>query len=139
MIRKLYNDKKIVFTNGCFDIIHNGHIHVFEFSKLQGDIVVVGLNSDASIKRLKGEERPINTIDLRLKVIESIRSIDYVVVFEEDTPLEVIKQLQPDVLVKGGDYTINSIIGKEFVKQTILCPLVPGISSTSIISKIKKK
>lgn len=138
MIRQLYNDKKIVFTNGCFDIIHHGHIHVFDFSKLQGDIVVVGLNSDASIKRLKGEERPINSIELRLKVIKSIRSIDYVVVFEDDTPLEVIKQLQPDVLVKGGDYKLETIVGKDCVGKTLLCPLVPDISSTRIINKIKK-
>jgi len=138
MIRQLYNDKRIVFTNGCFDIIHHGHIHIFDFSKLQGDIVVVGLNSDASIKRLKGEERPINSIELRLKVIESIRSIDFVVIFEEDTPLEVIKQLHPDVLVKGGDYTIDSIIGKEFVKEVKLCPIIPDISSTRIINKIKQ-
>ena len=138
ILRHIHQDNKIVFTNGCFDIIHHGHIHVFEFSKKQGDILVVGLNSDSSIKRLKGDERPINNIDLRIKVIESIRSVDYVIVFEEDTPIEIITQLQPDILVKGGDYSIDSIIGKDLVKETILCPLVPDISSTSIIKKIKK-
>jgi D-beta-D-heptose 7-phosphate kinase/D-beta-D-heptose 1-phosphate adenosyltransferase len=137
VIRKVFMDKTIVFTNGCFDILHPGHIQTFDFCKKQGDIVIVGMNSDESITRLKGPERPINSFEKRLKMVESIRSVDYVVLFEDDTPRELLKELLPDVLVKGGDYTIESIIGREYAKQTLICPLVPDLSSTLLINKIK--
>jgi D-beta-D-heptose 7-phosphate kinase/D-beta-D-heptose 1-phosphate adenosyltransferase len=126
----------IVFTNGCFDLLHSGHIQLFKFCKEKGT-VVVGLNSDESIRRLKGDSRPINNLQARLDILESIQYIDYIVVFEEDTPYNVLKELRPDYLVKGGDYTISNIIGREFTNETLLCDFVKGNSSTSIIQRIQ--
>jgi D-beta-D-heptose 7-phosphate kinase/D-beta-D-heptose 1-phosphate adenosyltransferase len=127
----------IVFTNGCFDLLHNGHIKLFKFCKERGT-TIVGLNSDDSIRRLKGPSRPINTITTRLAILESIQYIDYIVVFDEDTPFSVIKELTPDVLVKGGDYDVSSICGREFAKETIVCEFVKDTSTTLIIEKIKE-
>jgi len=129
-------DTSIVFTNGCFDLLHSGHIELFKFCKAKGT-VVVGLNSDDSIQRLKGPKRPVNTLKTRLDILESIQYIDYIIVFEEDTPYTVIKELRPDYLIKGGDYDINTIVGKEFSKETIICNFVDGYSSTSLINKIR--
>jgi D-beta-D-heptose 7-phosphate kinase/D-beta-D-heptose 1-phosphate adenosyltransferase len=135
-IKNLYANKKIVFTNGCFDLLHSGHISLFKFCKEKGDIVIVGLNSDDSIRRLKGTSRPINKIKTRTDVLESIQYIDYIIEFDDDTPYATIKELNPYYLIKGGDYKVDDIIGREFAQETIVCDLVNGYSSTSIINKI---
>ena len=110
-------NRTIAFTNGCFDILHIGHIHILEQSKQLGDIVIVGINSDDSVKRLKGENRPINNIGARMKMLSALSCVDYVIAFPEDTPLRLIQAVRPQVLIKGGDYTIENIIGADFVKS----------------------
>jgi len=130
--------KKIVFTNGCFDLIHAGHIKSFEKAKSLGDILVVGLNSDASIKRLKGPNRPLVNEKSRASVISALEAVDYVTIFSEDTPGELIALLKPDILVKGGDYKINEIVGRENVKKVVRVPLLKGYSTTELIKKIVK-
>ena len=133
--------KKIVFTNGCFDIVHSGHIHILKEAKKQGDILILGLNSDSSIKRLKGESRPIFKEEERLELLSSFEFIDYIVVFDEDTPLEVIKLIRPDVLVKGADYKDKYVVGtneiKEYGGELVLVDLVEGRSTTNVIEKLK--
>jgi D-beta-D-heptose 7-phosphate kinase / D-beta-D-heptose 1-phosphate adenosyltransferase len=129
--------EQVVFTNGCFDLLHAGHITYLERAKREGDILIVGINSDASVHRLKGEGRPVNTIETRAVMMSAIRFVDYVVVFEEDTPWELLNVLRPDVLVKGGDYSIDKIIGSEFAGETKVIPFVDGFSSSSIIERIK--
>src|SRR6185437_11444170 len=108
--------KKIVFTNGCFDLIHLGHVKYFQFAKAQGDLLVVGINTDASITRLKGPKRPVVTEDDRIGVLEELESIDYLIKFDTDTPLELIQAVQPDVLVKGADYAKEQVVGWEIVE-----------------------
>ncbi len=108
-------NKKIVFTNGCFDIIHPGHIHVLSQAKLLGDILVVGLNSDKSVKNLKGKERPLVNESDRAKILLSIKYVDYVTIFDESTPKDIIEKIKPDTLVKGGDYIVDDIVGSKFV------------------------
>ncbi len=134
--------KTVAFTNGCFDILHPGHLFSLAQTAKEADYLLVGLNSDASVKRLKGAERPINSTQSRAAVLANLVLVDAVVVFEEDTPLDLIKTLLPDVLVKGGDYTIETIIGaKEVVAnggKVIINPIVEGFSTTNIIEKIKK-
>lgn len=133
--------KKIVFTNGCFDILHVGHIRYMQEAAKLGDILVVGLNSDASVKRLKGPERPINNQDDRAEMLSSLEFVDYVVIFDDDTPYELIKKIQPDVLVKGGDYNPDNVVGKDIVEarggELKLLQFVEGKSTTNIIRKIK--
>ncbi|MDD3049847.1 MAG: D-glycero-beta-D-manno-heptose 1-phosphate adenylyltransferase [Candidatus Cloacimonetes bacterium] len=134
--------KKIVFTNGCFDVIHAGHVLYLADAKAQGDILVVGLNSDSSVKRLKGESRPIVPATERKIVLENLKSVDYVIVFEEDTPYELISEIKPDVLVKGGDWQIKDIVGHDVVLSyggTVESLLfINGLSTTNIIEKIKR-
>lgn len=127
--------KKIVFTNGCFDILHAGHVSILEFSKNQGDVLVLGINTDASVKRLKGPARPINKQADRALVAASLASVDAVVLFGQDTPLELIKFIKPDVLVKGADYTVQNVVGREFAKKVALYPLLKGRSTTNVIKK----
>ncbi len=131
------NYKKIVFTNGCFDIIHLGHLELLKHSKSLGDYLIVGLNSDSSIKRLKGQNRPINNVDYRSDFLSYFDFIDLIIIFDEDTPFNLLEKLRPNVLVKGGDYTVENIIGKEFVDEVIIHPFVKNYSSTNIIKKIK--
>jgi D-beta-D-heptose 7-phosphate kinase/D-beta-D-heptose 1-phosphate adenosyltransferase len=131
-------NKKIVFTNGCFDLIHSAHIELFKFCKSLGDIVVLGLNSDNSIKRLKGESRPIYKLEDRIKILEAIEFIDYIIPFEEDTPINIIKYISPTFLVKGGDYTKDNVIGKEFVNEVVIFNYINEKSTTGTINKIKK-
>ena len=135
-------DKRIVFTNGCFDILHVGHIRYMQEAAKLGDILIVGLNSDASVKRLKGPERPVNNQDDRAEMLSSLEFVDYVVIFDEDTPYELIKKIQPDVLVKGGDYNPDNVVGKDIVEsrggELKLLHFVEGKSTTNIINKIKK-
>lgn len=129
--------QKIVFTNGCFDVLHFGHVHYLMEAKALGDILVVGLNSDDSVRRLKGPSRPINGEKERAFVLAALSCIDYVVVFEEDTPKELIETVRPDVLVKGGDYALDQIVGADFVTRNggtvTTLPFVEGFSSTRII------
>lgn len=134
--------KKTVFTNGCFDILHRGHIYSLSQASKEADILIVGVNSDASTKRLKGKSRPVNDQDSRILVLASLLIVDAVVIFDEDTPLELITALLPDVLVKGGDYTLEQIVGaKEVIAnggQVVINPIIPGISTSEIIKKINK-
>lgn len=133
--------KKIVFTNGCFDILHRGHVSYLNEAKNLGDLLVIGLNSDASVKRLKGSERPINKEHDRLYVLEALKSVDKVEIFEEDTPLNLIKLLRPMVLVKGGDWSLDQIVGaKEVISwggEVLSLSFVDGYSTTGIIKKIQ--
>ncbi len=142
LVNKLKNqNRRIVFTNGCFDIIHAGHVQYLQEAKALGDILVIGLNSDASVKRLKGAERPVNNQNDRAIVLSALKAVDYIVVFDEDTPYDLIKQIKPDILVKGGDWPENKIVGHDIVKANggIVKSLSfrPGNSSTSIIEKMK--
>jgi len=130
--------KKIVFTNGCFDILHAGHVSVLEFSRSKGDALVVGLNSDASVRRLKGPTRPVNTQADRALVLAALESVSAVCIFEEDTPYELIKRVRPDVLVKGGDYKPTEIVGREFAGKVVRFKLLKGRSTTNIIKKVSK-
>ncbi len=132
--------EKIVFTNGCFDVIHRGHIEYLSFTKRQGDIVVLGLNSDASVKRLKGPERPINNQHDRAAVLAALESVDYITIFDEDTPANLIELVKPDVLVKGADWKDKGVVGQEFVEsrggKVVLAEIVEGKSSTNTIEKM---
>ena len=136
-------DKKIVFTNGCFDILHVGHKRYLQQAATLGDILVVGVNSDDSVKRLKGPERPINSEQDRTEMLCAMKFVDYVVIFEEDTPYELIKKIQPDVLVKGGDYKPEEVVGRDIVEarggRLELIKFVDGKSTTNIINKINHK
>ncbi|MCX7879939.1 MAG: D-glycero-beta-D-manno-heptose 1-phosphate adenylyltransferase [Ignavibacteria bacterium] len=135
--------KIIVFTNGCFDLLHLGHLYYLQEAKKLGDVLVVGLNSDSSVKRLKGENRPIFNQEHRSSILDALKPIDYVVIFEEDTPLELIKIVQPNILVKGGDYSIDNVVGAEFVQsyggKVIIIPYLEGFSTTEILKRIAKK
>lgn len=130
------NGKKIVFTNGCFDILHRGHVEYLQKAKELGDLLVLGLNSDSSVKRLKGEGRPINNEKDRAIILSALECVDYIIIFNEDTPLELIKNLKPDILVKGGDYKIENVVGREYAKETVLIDFVDGYSTTKIIKNI---
>ncbi|EGK8084871.1 D-glycero-beta-D-manno-heptose-7-phosphate kinase [Campylobacter lari] len=133
---KLLQDQKVVFTNGCFDIMHYGHIKYLEKAKKLGDILVVGLNSDESVKRLKGNSRPINLEFQRACMLASMYFVDYVVIFDEDTPYELIEFLKPDVLVKGADYKDKEVVGSNLVKKVELIDFEDGFSTTNIINRI---
>jgi D-glycero-beta-D-manno-heptose 1-phosphate adenylyltransferase len=133
--------RKIVFTNGCFDILHHGHIDLLAQAASQGDILIVGINTDASVKRLKGLERPVNNESDRALQLAALLCVDAVCLFDEDTPLEMIKALRPDVLVKGGDYTKDKIVGAADVEKNggeiVIIPFVEGYSTSNLISKIR--
>jgi len=136
-------NKKIVFTNGCFDIVHRGHISYLNEAKALGDLLVIGLNSDASVKALKGSERPINNEQDRKFLLENLRAVDFVEIFNDETPLSLIQTIMPNVLVKGGDWKIEQIVGsKEVIKsggEVLSLNFIDGFSSTNIIEKIKNK
>jgi len=131
----------IVFTNGCFDIVHKGHIELLKLCRQQGHIVVVGLNSDSSVKAIKGPERPINNQYDRAAVLAALESVDYITIFDEPSVLSLVKKIKPDVLVKGADWGRNGVVGREFVEsyggKVVLAPIVQGQSSTTTIEKIK--
>lgn len=133
--------KKIVFTNGCFDILHHGHLEYLAEAADAGNYLVVGVNTDASVRKLKGPERPVNREEDRALQLASLLCVDAVCLFDEDTPLELIRALEPDVLAKGGDYTIDKIVGADFVQQkggeVRIIPFVSGYSTTALIDKIK--
>tara|TARA_B110001454_G_scaffold219111_1_gene250074 strand:+ start:84308 stop:84778 length:471 start_codon:yes stop_codon:yes gene_type:complete len=135
-------NKKIVFTNGCFDLLHIGHVKYLKEAKSKGDFLIVGINADASVKRLKGPTRPIQSENDRSEILAALESVDATVIFTEDTPENLIKMVHPDVLVKGGDWKINQIVGGEFVQgyggQVLSLMFIDGKSTTSIVSKIEK-
>jgi len=134
--------KKIVFTNGCFDILHLGHVRLLEKAKRCGDVLVVGLNSDRSIRQIKGNSRPILSEKDRAGILAALESVDFVTLFSEPTPAKLIARLKPDVLVKGGDYRVGKIVGSEHVRKNggkvVTFPLVKGRSTTNIIKKLKR-
>lgn len=136
------HQQKIVFTNGCFDILHRGHATYLAQARQMGDLLVVGLNSDASVRRLKGPDRPVNDEQSRALLLAALEMVDYVVLFEEDTPYNLILKVKPDLLVKGGDYDIDNIVGADFVQQrggeVRTIPFVQGFSSSSIIDHLKQ-
>ena len=135
--------KKIVFTNGCFDLLHVGHIRYLAQAKKLGDFLIIGLNSDSSVKELKGEDRPINSFEDRANLLSAIESVDSVIMFREQTPENLIKDIVPDILVKGGDYNIEDIVGYQTVMQNggqvKTLSFYDGYSSTNYINKIKKR
>ena len=133
--------KRLVFTNGCFDLLHPGHITYLNDAKALGDVLVVGLNDDNSIHRLKGDLRPINPLQDRAYMLVALKAVDMVVVFSEDTPLNLIQALEPDVLVKGGDYMVENIVGAQEVKslggEVRVIPFLEGYSSSALIERIR--
>jgi ADP-heptose synthase, bifunctional sugar kinase/adenylyltransferase len=140
LLEKVQGKKKIVFTNGCFDILHAGHADYLNKAKSLGDILVVGINSDASVRRIKGEKRPILPQQMRAYLLDNLKPVDYVVIFEEDTPLELIKAIKPDVLVKGADWDLERIVGADFVLsyggRVERIPFSFDVSTSKIIERI---
>lgn len=136
------NGRKIVFTNGCFDILHYGHAEYLERARRKGDILIVAVNSDASVRRIKGNKRPLINQNDRLKMIAALESVDYTLLFNQDTPIKVIKSLKPDILVKGADWKKGNIVGEDEVRRlggrVARIKLAPGRSTTSLIKKIAK-
>jgi len=134
---------RVVFTNGVFDLIHPGHVDVLTAARARGDALVVGLNSDASVKRLKGPTRPVRTESDRAYVVAAMEAVDCVVLFEQDTPLELVLALRPDVIAKGGDYNEDTIVGarevREWGGEAVVIPLTPGQSTTSIVEKLSER
>ena len=134
-------DRRVVFTNGCFDVLHPGHVEHLAQARALGDVLVVGLNSDDSVQRLKGVGRPLVAEADRAAVLAALRSVDAVTLFDEDTPLELISTLLPDVLVKGGDYDLDGIVGREVVEEAggevRVLPLVEGYSTTGLLDRLK--
>lgn len=135
--------KRVVFTNGCFDILHVGHVDYLRFAKAQGDVLLVGVNDDASVKRLKGPERPVTKLEDRMALLAALEMVDGVVAFHEDTPAKIVERVSPNVLVKGQDWAEKGVVGREWVEahggQVVLAPLVPGKSTTSILERAKQK
>lgn len=133
--------RKVVFTNGCFDILHVGHIRYLQEARAQGDMLVIGLNTDQSVKRLKGPDRPLQNENARAEILAALACVDYVTLFDEETPEKLIHEIRPDVLVKGGDYSIETIVGAPFVQsyggEVKALQFVDGYSTTSIIKKMK--
>jgi rfaE bifunctional protein nucleotidyltransferase chain/domain len=136
-------DKKVVFTNGCFDIIHGGHIEFLEKAKALGDILILGLNSDESVRGIKGEGRPIKTQDERANILSALKYVNYITIFDEATPENLIREIRPDILVKGNDYKVDDVVGKEIVEgygaRVELIPIVKGLSTTNTVEQILQK
>ncbi len=141
--RALHKGQRIVFTNGCFDILHPGHVDLLSRARALGDVLVLGLNSDESVRRLgKGDDRPVNPQEHRAFVLAGLACVDYVIVFHEDTPLELVKAVRPQVLVKGGDWTPENIVGRAEVEESggevRSLPLIEGFSTTFLLERIRK-
>lgn len=136
---KFRAEKKIVFTNGCFDLLHRGHVYYLAKAREMGDVLVIGLNSDSSVSRLKGEGRPLNNQNARAEVLGALGMVDHIILFEEDTPLNLINTVKPDLLIKGGDYKVEDIVGYQEViswgGEVLTIPILPGYSTTSIIER----
>ena len=143
IIDPIRDSKVIVFTNGCFDILHAGHVSYLEEAKSLGDILIVGLNSDDSVRRIKGDKRPIIPQEERAYILSRLKPVDYVVIFEEDTPENLIKKIRPHILVKGGDWTPDKIVGREFVEsyggKVVTIPFSFHTSTTAIIERIRER
>ena len=137
------DEKKVVFTNGCFDILHAGHVRYLNAAKALGDVLIVGLNSDESVRRLKGEGRPVNPAADRAEVLAGLRAVDHVVVFGEATAEELVRQLKPDIYVKGGDYSLETLPEAKIVGsyggKTVLIPMVEGRSTTNVIRRLQNE
>ncbi len=135
-------NRKVVFTNGCFDLLHSGHIHIFKEAKKLGDVFIVAVNEDESVRKIKGESRPIFPLEERLEVLEAIENIDYLLSFAEETPQRVIAALLPDVLVKGGDWAPEEVVGKREVEEAggkvVIIPYLEGRSSSEILDRISQ-
>jgi D-beta-D-heptose 7-phosphate kinase/D-beta-D-heptose 1-phosphate adenosyltransferase len=133
--------QRIAFTNGCFDVLHAGHVQYLQEARAQADLLVVGLNSDAGVRAVKGNGRPVNPVEARARVLSALQAVDYVTVFEEPTPLPLIEALRPDVLVKGADYKKDEVVGAEFVEsiggRVYLAALREGLSTTRLIQKLR--
>jgi D-beta-D-heptose 7-phosphate kinase/D-beta-D-heptose 1-phosphate adenosyltransferase len=139
-VQKLQQEgKKVVFTNGCFDLLHTGHASLFEKAKTLGDVLIVAINSDKSLKGLKGPKRPLVGQKDRAKLLLSLKPVDYVVVFGEQTPEKLLSQLKPDILVKGGDYKLSEIVGRQYAKKVYRYPMVKGKSTTNLINAIVER
>ncbi len=140
-LRRIRNRGTLVFTNGCFDLLHVGHVRYLRQARLQGDYLFVGINSDASVKRLKGPTRPIQSEADRAEILSSLGCVDFVCVFDEDTPIELIQKVKPGVLTKGGDWPIEKIVGHDFVTsyggKVLSLQFVPGKSTTGLVEKAK--
>jgi D-beta-D-heptose 7-phosphate kinase/D-beta-D-heptose 1-phosphate adenosyltransferase len=134
-----WEGKSVVFTNGVFDILHAGHVHLLEKARSLGDILILGLNEDDSVRRLgKGPDRPINRFEDRAAVLAALSCVDVVIGFSEDTPLQLIEKLRPDVLVKGGDYKKSDVAGRQFAGKVVIIPFKKGYSTTSLVTKVRK-
>ncbi|MBU2575004.1 MAG: adenylyltransferase/cytidyltransferase family protein [Elusimicrobia bacterium] len=129
--------KMVVFTNGVFDLLHSGHVALLEKARSMGTILIVGVNTDASVRRFKGPTRPLNRLRDRARVLSALESVDMVVAFGQDTPYELLKVLKPDILVKGADYGVARIVGREFAGRTVRVPLVKGRSTTGLIKRVE--
>ena len=134
--------KQVVFTNGCFDILHAGHVQYLQDARDLGDLLIVAVNSDCSVRALKGPDRPVNPQAERAEVVAALEAVDYVVIFEEPDPLKVIEEIRPHILVKGGDWPVHDIVGRQVVEESggrvLSIPLQPGVSTTRIIKRIAK-
>lgn len=134
---------RVVFTNGCFDLLHGGHVSLLERARSLGDLLVVGLNTDRSVRRLKGPSRPVVPEAERARILAALACVDYVVLFEEETPLRLIQTIEPDILVKGGDWALEQVVGREVVEsrggKVLLLPLEPGISTSRRIQAIRQQ
>lgn len=139
--RKCFNNNRVIFTNGCFDILHLGHIDYLIKARKLGDVLIIGLNTDNSVKKLKGEKRPVNNQNARALLLASLEFVDFVILFDEETPMNLIKMITPDILVKGGDYTIESVVGADFVLNyggaVEIIPFLKGYSTTNIINNLQ--
>jgi rfaE bifunctional protein nucleotidyltransferase chain/domain len=131
--------KRIVFTNGCFDLLHQGHVLYLEEARAKGDCLIVGVNSDSSIKEIKGADKPIVPQQGRMTVLAALEAVDYVTAFDEPDPLVVISELRPHILVKGGDWSHDEVVGRDLVEQTILVPFIEGASTSAIIETILRR
>lgn len=136
LARERRSGRRVVFTNGVFDILHSGHLKVFEWARRQGDVLVVGINSDASVRRIKGPKRPIVPQGERALLVAGLVPVDYVTLFTDDTPAKLIAMVKPDVLVKGGDYRPDQIVGRENAGKVVRIPLLKGRSSTNIVERV---
>jgi rfaE bifunctional protein nucleotidyltransferase chain/domain len=139
--RGCFNNNRVVFTNGCFDILHLGHIDYLIKARKLGDILIIGLNTDNSVKKLKGNKRPVNDQNARALLLASLEFVDFVILFDEETPIELIRTITPDILVKGGDYKIETVVGADFVLNyggsVEIIPFLEGYSTTGIIQNIQ--
>ncbi len=138
LARRKARGERVVFTNGVFDLLHVGHVVLLEKARALGDCLVVGVNTDASVRRLKGRQRPLASLTDRRRVLASLESVDYVTEFGEDTPQKLIQTLKPTILVKGGDYSLDQIVGRDLVARVVRVPLVKGRSTSALIKKILK-